>query len=129
MPPSSQTPFHVAGELRMPFDTGQPDAPIPFTGSGAFQSRQHSLLNLSGAGSTDVPFGSVGVPGAKAILVEMDPDAAGTPITLAVNGGAGALELSPGGFLVYHNPAPQGGITSLTITHATSAIVRVWVLG
>ena len=127
--PSAQTPYSLSGELRMPLDTGQPDAPIPFRGSGAFASRQHSQLRLSGAGTLEVPLGSVGIPGAKVLLIEMDPDAAGTPISVAFNGAVGALELSPGGFLVYHNPSPQGGVISLSITHATDAMVRVWVLG
>ena len=127
--PIAQTPFSLSGELRMPLDTGQPDAPIPFKGTGAFASRQHSQLRLSGAGTHEVSLGSVGIPGAKVLLLEMDPDAAGMPISVAVNGAAGTLELSPGGFLLYHNPSPQGGVVGLSITHATDALVRIWVLG
>ena len=127
--PEAQTPFHVAGELAMPPDAGQPDAHIPFVGSGAFSSRQHSQLNLVGAGTQDVSFGSVGAPGAKFVLVEVDADAAGLPLTLAINGGNSPVEISPGGFLACYNPAPQAGITTLSVAHATSAVVRIWVLG
>ena len=113
----------------MPPDAGQPDAHIPFVGGGAFKSRQHSQLNLVGAGTQDVSFGSVGAPGAKFVLVEVDADAVGLPVTLTTNGGSSPVELSPGGFWTFFNPAPQSGVTSLSVGHATSAVVRVWVLG
>lgn len=125
------TNFLLSGALELPPDAGQPVAQVPFSGAGSFQSKAEVELNILGAGSTLVPFGTIGAPGAKAVLVEVDSNSSGDPVNLRFNGAgvAGQLELAPGGILAFFNPTPVTGLTAMEIVSTTANRVRVRVLG
>ncbi len=125
------TPFTLSGSLALPPDTGQPIGQIPFSGSASFESKADLEFNITGAGTQVVPFGSVGAPGAKGILVEVDASSNGAPVQLRFNAGDadGQLEVAPGGFLAFFSPVPATGITALSIVSTTANRVRVRVLG
>jgi hypothetical protein len=125
------TPFTLSGTLSLPPDQGEPIVAIPFRGSGFFESKVDLELKLAGSGTRDVDLGTIGAPGAKALVIEVDPSATAAPVGVRINGAGapGELEVSPGGFLVYSNPAPQAGVTGLTLVHATEVRVRIRVLG
>lgn len=130
---AAETPFSISGNLTFPPDVGQPNVPIPFTGSGTFKSRPADVLNLTGSGTQSINFGSIPTVGAKAILIEVDADTTGAkaPVNLEINGGGAPtyVELSPGGMFMYFNPAPLAGVASIDIVHTTDNCVRVWILG
>jgi hypothetical protein len=129
---AADTPFTLSGALALPPDTGQPQVSIPFSGSQNFKTKASGVFNLTGAGTQAVDFGTIPAAGIKALLVEVDPDASGSlaAIILAINGSAtGKIEVTPGGFLAYFNPAPAAGITALDLEHTTANCVRVWLLG
>lgn len=125
------TPFTISGSLALPPDTGQPIGQIPFAGSSTFESKADFEFKLTGSGTQAVDFGSVGAPGAKGVLVEVDSDAAAAPVNLRFNGGgsSGQMEVSPGGFYAYFSPTPSAGLTSMDIVYTTACRVRVRVLG
>jgi len=125
------TPLTLSGELQVPPDQGQPNAPIPFSVSTSFDSKVDDELNLSGAGSKVIDFGTIASPGAKIVLIEVDPSATASPIQIRVNGGgaSGQTELSPGGFWAYASPTPLAGITALEIIFITNVKVRVRAFG
>lgn len=123
------TPFAIAASLQLPGDSGlQPDA-IPFNVSSAFASEADTVLQLTGAGTQVVGFGSIITPGAKCILVKLDAGNAVQPITVLFNGAETGLEVSPGGGILYANPNPVAGVTSMSIVFATTCTARIWVLG
>jgi len=124
------TPFTVSGSLSLPPDTGQPVAPIPFSLSGVFDSKECMELTLVGAGTQSVCFGTVIAPGAKLILIKVDADPAAAPINVQINGSVtGQVEIAQGGFAVVGNPAPVAGIVSLDVVYTTNNKVRIVVLG
>jgi hypothetical protein len=125
------TPFEAKGELIYPPDTGQPNATIPVNVTANFDSKVDYELSLTGSATQSVDMGTVIAPGAKAVLIEVDPDAAASPINVQFNGGGagGQSEVSPGGFLFMGSPTPTTGITQIDIVHTTNVKVRVRVLG
>jgi hypothetical protein len=122
-------PFTISGSLVFAPDSGQPQATQPFSTASTFESKTEQELNISGAGSQVISFGTLGSPGAKALLIEVDASSTGAPINVNVNGGTDDLEISPGGFLALGSPAPVTGITSITIVSTTANKVRIRVLG
>src|SRR3972149_7991488 len=102
------TPFTLQGSLVLPPDTGQPNCTIPFALASAFDGEQHYILNLLGAGTKTIDFGTVVSPGLKAFLLEVDPSATAAPINVRINGGGavGQWEVSAGGFLACGRPGP-----------------------
>jgi hypothetical protein len=86
-------------------------------------------LELTGAGTFDVPFGSSPDEGALGVIVAHDPISGAAPIILKYNGAAQGKELSAGGFDICFNPVPSAGITALTITYSTNVKVRVSIFG
>ena len=124
------TPFTVNGSLQIPPDPGQPVAPIPFALSGQFDAKVCMELNLVGGGTHVVCFGTIAAPGAKVILIEVDADPAAAPIHVQNNGGAaGQIEIAPGGFIIFGNPAPVAGSTTMSIVHTTNNKVHIRILG
>lgn len=125
------TPFELTGSLSVPPDSGVPAAPIPFGGVGAFESRADVELNIAAAGTISVDFGTIGSPGAKCALIEVDPSPTGDPINCRFNGGgsSGQVEVSPGGALAYYSPVPVAGLTALDIVSTTANKVRVRLFG
>ncbi len=129
MPPAPQ-PFSFSGALQLAADQSLPQDPIPFNGSSQFISLQESVLTLVGTGTKTVDFGSIGAPGAKGVMIRYDSGQTGAaPVEVTVNGGSQALEIAPGGFLVWINPSPAAGATALSIAFTASCQVRVWLLG
>lgn len=129
MAPSPQ-PFAFAGALQLAADQSLPQDPIPFNFSSQFTSLQESVLNLIGAGTVAVPFGSVIAPGAKGLLIRYDGNQTGAaPIFVTINGGSAPLEITPGGFLVWFSPAPTAGVTTCSVVYSSSCQLRIWVLG
>lgn len=126
---SVAVPFLISGSVDYPPDDGMAIAQRPFSVAGTFYSKKEAVYDLSGSGSQAVDFGTVAA--AKALVVEVDADSTGTlqPVVLVFNGGSDQIELSMGGMLVYSNPNPSSGVTSLTITHTTAARVHVRILG
>lgn len=124
---ASVLPFSFNGSLSAQSDGDQVVSPDPFGGSSNFTSKQVSRLVLSGATTTVVPVGTAAP--VKGMLIEFEPDAAAAAVNFTVNGGTDVIELSPGGFLAYFNPTPSTGITALSVTHTTSACIKVALLG
>ncbi len=119
------TQFAISGKLSYPPDDGQPSADRPFSQSGSFDSKVEADLNLSGAGTHVVDFGTIGE--AKVVQVEVAADAAAA-VNLRFNGSTDNVELGPGGFLAYCNPAPGTGVSYLSIVHTNTARVQVRLL-
>ena len=88
------------------------------------------MLELSGTGTHVVGFGTIGVPGAKAVFLEYLNNASSglQPIIVKVNGGTDQNEISPGGCFIQCNPNAVGGITALSIGFTSNASVRVTLL-
>jgi hypothetical protein len=121
--------FSVTGQLLCPPDEGAPPVAVSFGVTGQAQSEEGGRLSLTGAGTKVVAFGTVGTPGAKAVLIEYLPSSAGEPISVKFNGGTDALEISPGGFFALGSPTPVDGIVSLSIAYTSDCQVRVKLLG
>lgn len=126
---ASSNPFKVSGTLSFPPDEGQQAVPVVFGLTGQYKSVLDTRLALVGSGTTVVPFGSVGAPGAKLALVEYEAEQGASPIQLKFNGGSDPLELSAGGFFSYGSPNPVTGITSMSIVRTGDATVRVRLFG
>lgn len=122
------TPFQAQGSLVFSPDDGIPQVPLPFNYSGAFASLASARLVMTGAGSLAIPMGSIAA--VKALLLEVEFSATSSaPVILHVNGGTDDIEISPGGILMYVNPSPVAGITSITIDRTEDVVVRVHALG
>lgn len=118
------TAFTVSGTASYPPDDGQPVAPIPFSMSGSFDVKVDQEVPFTGAGNftVTIPVSAK----AKLLLIEMDTSTSTTPVVLTFNGGANPIEIKPGGFLVYGNPAPSAaGFASFTFTHTADGKIRV----
>jgi hypothetical protein len=123
------TAFSISGSLLFPPDEGATPVPIAFGVTGQAVSEEGGRLSLTGSGTKVVPFGTVGSPGAKAVLIEYLPSSLGTPIEVTFNGGTDVVEISQGGFIAMGNPTPTDGITSISIAHTSDCQVRVKLLG
>lgn len=123
-------PYTLNGTLTIPADVGGPNADRIFGGSGNFTSKEEAILNLAGSGTKSVDMGSIPSAGAKGVLIKLDAGTGLSPIKVQINGSVtGAVEISPGGFAVIHNPAPVAGITQLDIVYTSAATVRITLLG
>jgi len=123
------TPFTLSGTLSLPPDDGQPIAPITKALSLAFDKLQESVFSFTGSGNQTVDMGSIVSPGCKAVLISVDAGASVQPVLVKFNGASQGIELSAGGFLLYGNPTPAAGVTSLILTYANACKVRFWALG
>jgi len=125
------TPFSFSGTLKVPLDLGIPEEMLNVVFSSAYDQYCLSKMDLTGAGTKSVPFGNLGAPGAKFVLVKVDATALAAPVNLRWNGGnsSGQQEISPGGFLLLGSNAPVSGMTSLDIVYTTNVTVRVLVFG
>jgi hypothetical protein len=128
MAPTPQ-PFSFAGALQLAADQSLPTDPIPFNSASQFVTLANTVLNLVGAGTQEVDFGSVVSPGAKGLFIRYDPQVGGLPVLCTINGGSQPLELTPGGFIAWMDPTPAAGAISLSLVFTASCQVRVWVLG
>lgn len=120
------TPFTLSGELLLPADPGLPNSQIPFGITDAFSGKADLELNYTGSATETVTLGTVSSVGLKALLIEYDASST-DPVYIRFNGGdvTSKLEISPGGFLAYGNPAPALGVVSFTITHTSDCKLRV----
>lgn len=127
--PASPRPVAFVGAFQLAADKSLPLEPIPFNYSGTYVALVADLMNVSGAGTLTVPFGNVGAPGAKGLLIKYDTQPApAAAAMLRLNGGATDIELTPGSLFVYFNAAPVAGITAATIAYTQACQVQVWVL-
>jgi hypothetical protein len=124
-----RTPFSVTAALKLPADVGLPPDPIPVAFSSGFDSASEFVLNLDGDGTQTVPLGTMAPAGAKGLLIKVDANEEGAAVNVLINGSEQGIEIAPGGFFLYGNPAPVSGIAQLDLVHTTSNIVRVWALG
>jgi hypothetical protein len=122
-------PFAFAGSFQLPGDQGLPPDQIAINMSSTFDSENKQVLNLSGSGTKTIPFGTVGLAGLKGLLIKVDANPNGQPVLITVNAGTAPIEVSPGGFIAVGSPSPAAGITSLSVTWTSAAIVRIWALG
>jgi hypothetical protein len=120
------TPFTLSGVFTYPPDDGQPDAKRDFTNTGNFDSKCEKDLDLVGAGTEAVGFGTV--LAAKALIIEVAATAQ-APVNIRINGGTDDIEIAPGGFLAYASPVAVAGITALDIVYTMNAKVKVRILG
>ncbi len=127
--PAASIAFVLSGQLLSPPDEGALPVPVAFNVTGQAQSEEGGRLSLVGTGTKVVAFGTVGSPGAKAVLIEYLPTSTGAPIQVTFNGGSGGVEISPGGFLAIGSPVPVAGITAISIAFTSDCQVRVKLLG
>jgi len=125
----STNPLVVQGTVQFPPDEGQQPVPVAFGYTGQYTQVIDARLSMVGAGSTSVPFGSIGAPGVKTVLLEYEADPAAAPITVKFNGSTDGIELQPGGILLYTNPLPSTGITSISLVRTSDAVVRARLFG
>jgi len=123
------TPFTFSGSLYYPPDVGLAMAAQPFGLTGSFESKNEQELNITGAGTITVSFGTLGDPGAKGLLIEVDPSGVNALIIVNINGGTDNIEISPGGFMALGSPSPVDGITELDIVSTTANKVRIRIIG
>lgn len=119
------TPFSLQGTFVYPPDDGQPIATRAFSQSGNFTHKSEQDLQLVGAGTKAVGFGTI--TALKAALIEVDPTSL-APVNVRINGGTDDIELSPGGVWAYSNPSPASPITAITLVHTDNARVQVRLL-
>jgi hypothetical protein len=127
---STAQPVAFAGTFQVAADQSLPQDGIPFNFSGTYLALVADLMNVPGAGAIAVPFGSVGAPGAKGLLIRYDAQAApAAAVLLRLNGGVTDIELTPGSLFIYFNAAPAAGLTAALLTFTAACQIRVWVLG
>ena len=126
---ASTNPIVVQGTVSFPPDEGQSAVPVSFGYSGQYSSVVDSKLSMTGAGTQVVPFGTIGSPGAKAVLLEYEAAQGAAPVQLKFNGSADSIELAPGGTFLLASPAPATGITALSIVRTSDATIRVRLFG
>lgn len=120
------TSFTLQGSFDYPPDDGEPIAKRPYSQSGNFDSKSEQDLELTGAGTQAVGFGTL--VAVKAMVVEVSPSAL-APVNLRINGGTDDIEIAPGGFWAYSNPTPSAGITAMDVVHTMDAKVQIRLLG
>lgn len=130
---AASAPFIYSAVLEYPPDVGAANARIPIGLSGQFASEASFVLNLVGAGTQVVDFGTITPDGAKLVSIEVDaaPSPA-APVNVRFNAGdvTGQVEISPGGFLTIGSPLPTAaGLLALSLVHTTDLCVRVRILG
>lgn len=125
------TPFSFSGTLKVPLDLGIPEEMLNVAFASAYDQYCLSKMDLVGAGTKSVPFGNLGAPGAKFVLIKVDASATAAPVQLRWNGGGalGQQEIAPGGFLLLGSSVPVAGMTSLDVVFTTNVTVRALVFG
>lgn len=123
-------PFVFTGTLNIPEAPGLPQDPLPFGATGQYISLAQFVLQPSTTGSKTIDLGTIGAPGAKAVLITLDAGVGVSPVVVTINSSStGGIEISSGGFMAVGNPTPSAGITVLTFTYTTACTIRSWVLG
>ena len=125
------TPYTAQGILTYPPDDGESAAPRSATVSSQYDELACGKLQLVGADTHSVGFGTIETTGAKAIQIEVD-STAGAPVLAQFNGGgaSGEIEISAGGFIIIASPSPTAaGVLSIDLVHTVDALVWVRILG
>ncbi len=122
-------PSIISASLELPPDTSQPNAILSHAFSGTFLHGGPVKLELIGASTHSVGFGTIPAAGAKAVWLEYENLAPTNAVVLVTFNAGDPIPISPGGFLLYSNPTPAAGITAMTIAHTTTCTVRVALLG
>ena len=123
-------PVAFAGAFQLAADQSLPQDPIPFNYSGTYLALEAHLMSQGGAATVAIPFGTIGAPGCKGLLVRYDAQPApAAPVMLRLNGGVTDIELTPGSLFAYFNASPANGITQAQLVFTQACQMRVWVLG
>lgn len=123
------TPFSFSGSLNLPGGPGLPNDPIPISMSSSFDNEASFRFVLTGSGTKSVNLGTIGSPGIKGLLIEVEASATAAPVIVKLNGSAtGGAEVSAGGFYAFGSPLPVSGIIQLDLVYTTAVNVRVWAL-
>ena len=124
------TPFSFEGSLVCPKERELHGVPVPFLAHAQFDSKVEYVLDLPPASAEqELDFGTIPGVGAKMVAVIYEQGAKATSVLLKINEGAGQLELTPGGFFVFHSPTPSEGITALSVAHRAAGRLRIWIMG
>ena len=118
------TPVTVSLTVSFSPDTGQPTGNRVFSLSGNFDQKDDDIYVLAGSGTESITLKT----DAKILLVKLASGAT-APVNLNVNGGTDNIELSAGGCLLFCNPSPSTGITSLDVVYTSDATVSLVSLG
>lgn len=112
-------------------------APIAYPVALTYTSFQAlARLEFSGADTYEVNLAAVPAEGLRGLLVQVEAlDAAGSAATAPIvvqwtsDGAQKSEEIAPGGFFALASPAPQNGVTALSIVVTAACVVRVVALG
>jgi hypothetical protein len=122
-------PVGFAGALQLSADPSLPADAIPFNFSGALVALASGILNITGPGTTNVPFNGAPAAGAKGILIRYDAQTGAAALTLSLNSATPPIELTPGSLFVYFDANPAAGVTSAAIAATVACQVRYWIFG
>jgi hypothetical protein len=125
------SPVTASLTLTAPPDDGLPPDDLPFVVNTSYEQRSIQNLKLTGAGSKQVDFGTIGGAGAKLLIIALSAGVGVSPVTCRYNGGgsSGSIEISPGGFTCHASPGPVNGITALEVFYTSNATVKIWIFG
>lgn len=123
------TPFSFVANFNLPGTPGLPDQPIPVNFLGQYDKKAEFELTFTGSGTQTVNLGSIVSPGAKLLILLQDAMTNAQVVLVKPNASLTALEVAPGGGVVWFNPTPVAGLTSLAFDFTAPGKVRVWVLG
>ncbi|HEX7018739.1 MAG TPA: hypothetical protein VF159_01920 [Gemmatimonadaceae bacterium] len=114
------TKLTVAGKASLPLEDGGTVAPIDLALDLTYTSDAYFIRDYAGAVADEaIDFGTLAVPGAKAIIVKCLTGAC----TIKFNGDATAWPLAPGGWMAWSNPStPFPTAAAITTTGAARVL-------
>jgi hypothetical protein len=117
--------------LNYPPDEGMVPDDLPYPVTLSVEQREIKRYILTGSGTKNVDFGTIGGAGAKIVFIYLEAGTGVLPISARYNGGgaSGSREISPGGMDILVSPVPVGGITELELVYTASAKVKIWLFG
>lgn len=123
------TPFSFTSNFNLPGTPGLPDQPIPVNFLGQYDKKAEFEFVLSGSGTQTVNLGNIASPGAKLLVFLQDSIINAAPVLVKPNSTTTPLEVAPGGGIIWFNPTPAVGLTSLAFDYTAPGKVRAWLLG
>lgn len=123
------TPFSLVANLNLPGTPGLPDQAIPASLSSQYSKKAEFEYDFTGSGTQTINLGNIVAPGAKLLLLVHEIVTGAAPVIVKHNASSTGIEISPGGFLIWSNPAPATGLTALTFDYTAVGRVKVWILG
>lgn len=114
------TKLTVAGKASLPLEDGGSIAPIDLALDLTYISDAYFIRDYAGAVTDEaINFGTLTVPGAKAILIKCLSGAC----TMKFNNGTQAWPLAPGGWMAWSNPStPFPNAAAITTTGAARVL-------